>query len=48
MRKPESGLVNETHSILWDSKIQTDHQTLAKRLDLVIVNEKNKEESLPS
>ena len=26
MHKPESALENDTHKILWDFKIQTDHQ----------------------
>ena len=33
---------NETHKILWDFEIQTDHQILARRSDLVIVNKKKK------
>ena len=27
MHKPESVLENEMHKILWDFKVQTDHQT---------------------
>ena len=40
MQKPESVLANETHEILNDFEIQTDHLISTKRLDLVIVNRK--------
>ena len=42
MHKPEStrGSENETHKILWDSEIQTDHLIPAKRPELVIINQK--------
>ena len=38
--KPESVQENEMHKILRDFEIQSDHQILAWRLDLVIVNKK--------
>ena len=41
--KPESILENETHKLLWDFEIQTDHLILARRLDLVIINKKKRE-----
>ena len=33
-------LKNETHKILWDFEIQTDHQISVRRSDLVIANKK--------
>ena len=36
MHKPESVLEKETHKILRDFEIQTDHQIQAKRPDLII------------
>ena len=42
MHKPESVLENETHRILWDCEIQTDHSIPAMRPDLIIVK-KNSE-----
>ena len=38
MHKPESVLENETHKILWDFEIQTDHLIPARRPDLVLIN----------
>ena len=43
MHNPESFLENETHTLLWDFKIQGDHQTSARRLELIIVNNKKRE-----
>ena len=42
MLNPESILENETHIILWDFDIQTDHLISARRPDLVIVKKKKK------
>ena len=42
MHKPESVLKNETHKILWDFEIKTDHLIPAKRLDLVLINKKER------
>ena len=42
MHKPKPVLENETHKILWDFKIETDHLILARRPDLVIVKKKKK------
>ena len=33
---------NETHKLLWDCKMQTDHLISARRSDLVIINKKRK------
>ena len=38
-------LENDTHKLLWDFNIQTDHLTLAIRPDLISINKK-KEENL--
>ena len=40
--KPESVLENETHKILWDFEIQTDHLITARRPDLVLINKKKR------
>ena len=37
---PEPVLENETQKLLWDFVTLTDHQILARRLDLVILNKK--------
>ena len=42
MHKPESVLENETHKILWDYEIQTDHLIPARRPDLVLINKKKR------
>ena len=42
MYNPESVLGNETHKILRDFKIQTDHLISARRPHLVIMNKKKK------
>ena len=40
MHKPESVLENETHKILWDLEVQTDHQIPASRPCEMIINKK--------
>ena len=40
MYNPASVLENDTHKLLWDFDIQTDHLTLARRPDLIIINKK--------
>ena len=37
-------LENDTHKLLWDFDIQTDHLISARRPDLIIIN--NKKENL--
>ena len=37
MYKPESVQENDTHKILWDIKIQTDHQIPTKNKEFVIL-----------
>ena len=38
MHNPASLLENETHKLLWDFEIQTDHLISARRTDFVIIN----------
>ena len=38
MHKSESVLVNETHKVLFDFEIETDHLIPARRPDQVIIN----------
>ena len=35
-------LENDTHKLLWDFNIQTDHLIPARRPDLIIINKKKK------
>ena len=42
MHNPESVLENDTHKLLWDFDIQTDHLISARRPDLIIINKKKK------
>ena len=45
MRNSESVLVNETHNVFWDFKIQTEHLISTRRLDLEIAKKKKKKKS---
>ena len=40
MHKPEPVLENETHKILWDFEVHSDHLIPARRLDLVLIDKK--------
>ena len=40
MHKPAPVLENDTHKLLWDFGIHTDHLISARRLDLIIINKK--------
>ena len=40
MHNPAPVLENDTHKHLWDFDIQTDHLISARRLDLIIINQK--------
>ena len=42
MHNPASVLKNDTHKILWDFAIHTDHLISAWRPDLLIINKKKK------
>ena len=41
MRNPAPVLVNDTHKLLWDFNIQTDHLIPTRRPDLIISNNNN-------
>ena len=42
MHNPEPVLENDSHKLLWDFNIQTDHLIPARRPDLIIINNKKK------
>ena len=42
MHNPASILENDTHELLWDFDIQTDHLISARKPDLIIINNKKK------
>ena len=42
MWKNSKGVNNNTHKLLWDFDIQTDHRISARRPDLIIINKKKK------
>ena len=42
MHNPAPVLENDSHKILWDFSIQTDHLIPARRSDLIIINKKKK------
>ena len=42
MYNPAPILENDTHKLLWEFDIQTDHLILARRLDLMIINKKKR------
>ena len=42
MHNPVPVLENYSHKLLWDFNIQTDHLIPARRLDLIIINNKKK------
>ena len=44
MLNPECVLENETHKLLWDCEIQTDHLISAKQPELIITKKKKKKE----
>ena len=44
MHNPASVLENDTHKLLWDFDIQTDHLISARRPDLIIIYKKRKKE----
>ena len=39
--QPTTVLENDTHKLLWDFDIQTDHLISARRLNLIIINNNN-------
>ena len=40
MHNPASVLENDSHKLLWDLNVQTDHQISAGIPDLIIINKK--------
>ena len=40
MHNPTSVLENDTHKLLWDIDVQTDHLISARKPDLIIINKK--------
>ena len=42
MHSPEPVQKNETHKLIWDFEIQTDHLILARQPNLAIVKKKKK------
>ena len=42
MHDPAPVLENDTHKLLWDFDVQTDHLISARRPDLIIINKKKK------
>ena len=42
MHNPAPALENDSHKLLWDFNIQTDHLIPAKRTDLIIINKKKR------
>ena len=42
MHDPAPVLENDTHKLLWDFKIQTDHLIPARRPDRIIINKKKR------
>ena len=42
MHNPAVVLENDTHKLLWDYDIHTDHQISTRRPDLIIINNKKK------
>ena len=46
MHNPSTVLENDTHKLLWDFNIQTDHLISARRPDIIIINKKIKSAKL--
>ena len=44
MHNPAAVLENDTHKLLWDFGIQTDHLILARRSDLTVINKQKRRE----
>ena len=48
MHNPAPVLENDTHKLLWDFDIQTDHLISARRPDFIIINKKKKKKKRKS
>ena len=46
IHNPAPVLENDTHKLLWDFDIHTDHRISARRPNLIIINNNNKKEKL--
>ena len=46
MHNPAPVLENDTHKILWDFDVQTDHLISPRRPGLIIINNQKKKENL--
>ena len=46
MHHPAPVLENDTHKLLWDFDIKTDHLISARRSDLIIINKKKKKKKI--
>ena len=46
MHNPASVLENDTHKLLWDFDILTDHLISARRPNLIVINNNNKKRKL--
>ena len=46
MHNPAPVLENDSHKLLWDFNIQTDHLIPARRPDLIIINNNNKKKRI--
>ena len=46
MHNPAPVLENDSHKLLWDFNIQTDHLIPARRPDLIIINKKRESAKL--
>ena len=42
MYNPATVLENDTHELLWDFDIKTDHLISSRRPDLIVINNNNK------
>ena len=42
MHRPEAVLENDTHRLLWDFDVQTNHLISARRPDLIIISKEKK------
>ncbi len=46
MHNPAPVLENDTHKLLWDFDIQTDHLISARRPELIIINKKKRKKKI--
>ena len=46
MHNPKPVLENDTHKLLWDFDIQTDHLISFRRTNFIVINNKKKKREL--